>query len=219
MSRIRNRFSAEELRAVEAAVEHAETTTSGEIVTYIAGTSDSYHLAAWKAAALGAVFAALAAALLFARLAGWGVWLEAWMVMPPLLGGAVGYLLGRLPSVRRALVEDEIVAERVRRRAAEVFLSEEVFATRDRTGILIFVSLFERRVELLADTGIHERVPSSAWDRVVEDLVDAIRRDDGAGGLVRAVEACGELLARYRVEPRGDDINELADRPRSEVPE
>jgi len=217
VTRISKRFSAEDLRQVEAAVERAEAATSGELVTYIAGASDAYPLAAWKGAALGAVAGALVATGIFTTLSLWGDWIEAWLSMPALFGGAVGYLLGRfVEPIRRALIDVEILAEHVQRRATEAFLDEEVFQTRDRTGILLFVSVFERRVVVLADSGIRQRVPQAAWDGLVEDLVVAIRSGEAAAGLVAAVDACGGLFAKHRVARRADDANELADSPRLE---
>ena len=61
----------------------------------------------------------------------------------------------------------------VRQHAQSLFLTRELFATRARTGVLILVSLFERRIEILPDTGLHARVSEADWRGVVE-------RDDAA---------------------------------------
>jgi putative membrane protein len=92
-------------------------------------------------------------------------------------------------------------------------LEEQVFATRDRTGVLIFVALFEHRVEILADEGIDERVADDAWDRICDELTAGIRRGAPTEALIHAVDRCVELLVAHGVE--ADDAgNQLSDRPR-----
>ena len=75
-----------------------------------------------------------------------------WIALPPAAGAALGWLAALfLPDLRRALVPAEALAARVHQRATQAFVEEDVFRTRDRTGILIFISLFEHRVVVLAD--------------------------------------------------------------------
>ena len=89
------------------------------------------------------------------------------------------------------------------------FLEEEVFSTRDRSGILIFLALFEHRVVVLGDSGINEVVPEDAWQHVVDDLVAGIRARRPAEALVAAIHECGRLLEAHQVEIRPDDTDEL----------
>ena len=91
------------------------------------------------------------------------------------------------------------------------FVEEEVFDTRDRTGILLFVSLFEHRIEVVGDSGINDKVEPAEWVEVVDLVRAGIRRQSLADGLVQAVERCGDLLHRRGVEVRPDDTDELAD--------
>jgi putative membrane protein len=146
----------------------------------------------------------------------WGWPLEAWIALPPLLGGAIGYLLALLPPVRRWLAGEHVLDLRARRRAAVAFLDQEVFRTRDRTGILLFVSLFERRVVLLADSGIHQKVEEGAWETITSRLAQGIRRDQPGPALIEAIRACGELLERHQVARQADDTDELSNELRRE---
>jgi putative membrane protein len=99
-------------------------------------------------------------------------------------------------------------------RAAELaFHQLGMVETRGRTGILIYVSLLERRVVVLADRGIHARVAEGTWDGVVARVVEGIRRGQADDGLVEGIRLCGEILARH-VPPQPNDPNELPDRPR-----
>jgi|CXWL01.1.fsa_nt_gi putative membrane protein len=203
-------FGATERAAIEAAVKAAEEQTGGEIRVVVLATADDYDEVAWEGAALGALGAAGLAELVLLAGGAWGVatW---WVAAPALVGAGVGWLAARLDLVRRALVGTARLTRRVSTRAAELFLSEEVFATRDRSGVLLFLSLFERRVVVLADRGISSRVAAIAWQPIVDAVVEGIHAGRPAAAVVAAVGECGRLLAEHGVERRAEDANELAD--------
>jgi putative membrane protein len=207
---------AEDLAAVEAAVREAEAASGGEIVPYVVDASDDYPGAVWTAALLGALAAPLAAAGLVAWLDLWAVW-PLWVTPPPLAGAGAGWLAARaIEPLRRALVPAPVAERRVAQRAAAAFLAEEVFATRDRTGVLLFVSLFEHRMVVLADAGIHRHVPAGTWEDVVARAVAGLRAGRTGEALAEAVRRVGALLAEHGVPRRADDTDELADRVRRE---
>ncbi|HEX6204011.1 MAG TPA: hypothetical protein VF100_13495 [Thermoanaerobaculia bacterium] len=207
---------AEDLAAIEAAVREAETASGGEIVPYVVDASDAYPGAAWTAAALGALALPLVAAAVAWRLDPWGGW-PLWMTLPPFAGAALGWLAAALiEPLRRALVPPAVIERRVEQRAAAAFLAEEVFLTRDRTGVLVFVSLFEHRVVVLADAGIHQRVPAGAWEAVVAETVAGLRAGRPGEAIAAAVRQVGCLLVDHCVPRRPDDSDELADRVRRE---
>ena len=99
-----------------------------------------------------------------------------------------------------------------RQRAAEVFASERVWDTAENSGILIYVELAERRVEILADRGIAARVPQAEWDAICRAMEHSFRAGQWRQGALAAVARAGELLARHF--PAGErNPNELPDRP------
>jgi putative membrane protein len=206
-------FSAADLAAVRGAVAAAESGTSGEIVPYVVPASDKYAGAVWKGATLGALAAALAAWAIHRWGDFWGATRFLWMVMPPAAGAALGYLAAHLAPLRRFLAGHQAIEQRVQQRAAAAFLEQEVFRTRERTGILLFLSLFERRVVVLGDSGIHRQVEPGEWDAVVRHVVSGLS-GRGAGdpttALVAAIRECGEILARHGLPPRPDDADELS---------
>jgi putative membrane protein len=210
-------FSEADLEAIRATVREAEARTSGEIVPYVVDRSDEYTSAAWKGAALGALLAPLIALAIYRWSNVWGIPLEYWIALPGPLGGAAAYLLAAfLPPLRRWLTGEHVLEARVRRRAATAFVDQEVFHTENRTGILLFVSLFERRVVLLADSGIHQKVEEGQWESITRRLASEIRHDRPGPALVAAIRACGDVLARHHVEIRPGDRNELSDELRRE---
>ena len=215
--RVSDYFSPDDLRAVEAAVGRVEETTRGEVVAYIAPDSDAYRVAPWKGALIGSLTASLIAAFWFAFDRPWLLGIELWIVWPALAGAMLGLLLASwVRPIRRALLGDAVIDERVGRRANELFLQEEVFATPDRTAILLFVSLFEHRVVVLADSGIRAVVPETAWEAVVAELTVSLRSGDAGQGLVSAVESCGRILQEHRLDAEASGPNHLEDRPRTE---
>lgn len=208
-------FSEQDKKRIADAVKEAEQRTSGEIVPFVVGRSDAYP-EAWLRA--GALFGFLALFVFALADMGTDLWLpfgfaESGVIVILAFGiGAVLTLL--LPDFKRLFIAAGIMQQRVDERAALSFIDEEVFNTRDRTGILIFISLFERRVRILGDTGINAQVKQEEWDAVVQVLTDAIRNGAAAAGMLEAIGICGELLERCGVEIRPDDTNELDNRIR-----
>jgi putative membrane protein len=210
-------FSEADREAIRAAVREAESRTSGEIVPYVVDQSDDYASAAWKGAALGALLAPLVALAIYRWTNIWGIPLAYWIALPAPVGGAVAYLIAAfLPPVRRWLTSEHVLEARVRRRAAAAFLEQEVFRTEHRTGILLFVSLFERRVVLLADSGIHQKVEDGQWESITRRSAREIGHGRPGPALVEAIRSCGEVLARHHVDIQPDDRNELSDDLRRE---
>jgi putative membrane protein len=209
-------FTQADLDAIRAAVGQAEKRTSGEIVPFVVDQSDEYASATWKGAALGAILGPLVALAIHRWSSIWGIPIDWWIALPAPVGGAVGYLLSLLPPVRRWMVGDEILEERCRRRAAVAFLEQEVFRTDNRTGILLFVSLLERRVVLLADSGINQKVEQGQWDEITKRLAGEIRKGRTGPAMVEAILACGELLERHKVDILPEDRDELSNELRRE---
>lgn len=194
------------IAAIEAAVRAAERATSGEIVPVIVERSDVYAELRFGAAALLAFAAGALALWLAPELAHGLVPLQLCVFV------ACAWLLGRRGLLRR-LLPAHVVEERVARAAALAFHEAGLVETRERTGILIYVSLLEQRVVVLADRGIHSRVEAGTWDGVVERVVAGIGENRAEAGIEAAIRLCGEILAE-RFPTRSGDVNELPDAPR-----
>ena len=208
-------FSEKDLKTLREATRAAEARTSGEIVTVVVESCDTYEGALWKSAALGSLIVALATGLLHSIIERWSFPGWVWMALPAFAGAALGFLLPlRSPAVHRWLVGRRILETRAARRAAAAFVDEEVFATRDRSGVLIFVGLFEHRVEVLRDTEAQQRVPRESWDDLVDRLASRLRKGEVADGLAQAIEDSGRLLELHGLARRPDDTDELSDEVR-----
>jgi putative membrane protein len=112
------------------------------------------------------------------------------------------------PKRRYALVPRFIKHARAHEAAAREFLSRGLTRTRDKTGVLIYVAFAEHYAEILADTGIADRVDPEIWQEIIAGLTSAIKDGRIGDGLVAAVEKAGAILAEH-APPRFDDTDEL----------
>lgn len=209
---------------VTEAVRVAERGSSGEIVTVVAEKSDSYHDVGLHYAVLAMLLVpALLAALpqasvnrvlgLFAR---WdeavsrGALMAGLFVALALAFLIVRYLLA-IPGLRMALTPGATKTRRVRRRATELFRAAAERRTTGRTGVLLYLSLLDRRAEIVADEAIHAKVAPEIWGEAMAALLAEVKAGRPADGMVRAVEMIGAVLAEHLPVGAGDQ-NELPDR-------
>jgi putative membrane protein len=194
---------AEARRRLEAAVVEAERATGGELVVAVVHACDEYGSAGWWAGCALAALAFLGLGIFVPALP-WSVYLAA---QAAALGA--GHALARLDPVRRRLLSPGLVERRVAERARRCFAEAGLTRTRGRTGVLIFVTLLERRVVVLADEGIHRVLsPDESWQQVVDPAVDGLRRGRAIEGIEAAVRRCGEILAHHlpALQPDPDEL-------------
>ncbi|KAB2910953.1 MAG: hypothetical protein F9K29_23720 [Hyphomicrobiaceae bacterium] len=184
------------------AITAAEAKTSGEIVAVIAPESSSYLHAPFLWAAL----AALAVPWPFVFWTWWPIQ-HIYVLQLAVFAALVAGLMYR--PLRLALVPQSLKRKRAHRRAVEQFLAQNLHTTAGRTGVLIFVSAAERFAEIIADAGIHAKVPAGAWQTIVDDLTDRIGRGQAGDGFVRAIASVGDHLARH-FPPGSHDPRALA---------
>jgi putative membrane protein len=197
-------LSAEDRERIAAAIRSAEARTSGEIVCVLARSSAD-------AGGLPILIAAVAAlALPWALVAFTHMTVVAILAAQCVLFAVLAMVLC-LPRVRVALIPRRARRAVAFRVATEQFVTRSVARKRDRSGILIFVSLAERYARIIADDGIAARVAPGRWQEAVAALIAHTREDRIADGFVAAIAICGEELARH-FPRRADSKDELPDR-------
>ncbi len=208
---------------ISEAVAEAELKTAGEIACVLAEEVGDYRETpiAWAAgAALVLPALALLAGFdpksLTAMFGGWqtgdagGVSaLTAYILLQTAVFVLVA-LITAIPAVRRFLTPGSVKAGRVHEAAMQQFVARGMHLTEGRTGVLLFVSLAERRAEVIADEGIYAAAPNQVWDEVTGLLVGGARRGALADGFVAAIARAGEILAEH-VPPVGGNPNERPD--------
>jgi putative membrane protein len=209
---LQNRFSEEDQNRIKAAVKLAEDKISGEIVPVFVEQSGFYTLAYYRGAMVGAI-AAFLFVIAFDRLVPDLAVYDPLYIFVIVLFGSI--LCGVLPQFivpfKRILVGQKHFDRATRNKAENAFLEEEVFNTRHRTGIMIFVSFFEREVIVMADRGISKVVDQKEWDNIVKMVTKAIATGKLIEGMEAAIKRCGEILLEKGFDKTPDDVNELRD--------
>ena len=199
----------EEQERIRAAVGEAEKKTSGEIVPMIVPASYHYPMAD----VLGGASLALPVSIVLSYILGSMLWVgpsNMWVFMG-LFGVAFVVfhrLVQRVWPLKRMFISDREIDEEVQEAALTGFFKEELYRTRDETGILIFISVFEHRVWVLADRGINAKVDKGQWDSTVADIVRGIKEGRQAEAICAAVKEVGTILARH-FPVKDDDVDEL----------
>lgn len=199
-----------ERERVRKAVDAAEETLAAEIVPCVFAQSSLYPETVWAGAAAGAALAC--GALFLVDLAN-PLWWPIGAVTSAVSAAAIlGAALGRWCSpVKRFFIGAHRLDDAVQRRAKEVFFDRGIAATKSRDGVLIFASLLERRVVILADEAVRAKVKPEAWRPVVQTLTAAAADGRVADGLVAAIEKAAAVLRAAGVTGKGG--HELSDDP------
>lgn len=195
-----------DLDALHAGLREVEARTSGEIVPVVLERSDRHPAAPWLAGLWSGLLGSVV-------LAGVLPWDRPGLLLLCQVGlGLVGWLTARLlPDFQRQLITEARADEMAAEQALQEFHALGLRETRDRTGVLLFVSLLERRVIVLGDEGIDAVVGPERWQAVDDAILAGIRAGDLARGLADGIAAVGEVLVEH-FPVKADGENEIPDR-------
>ncbi len=183
-------ISTQDHERIASAIRSAEAKTSGEIVCVLAQTSSNATVLPVLIAA------AIALALPWLLVAFTAMTVHRILLLQIVVFFALLVLLC-LPRVRVALMPRKARRAIAHRVAMEQFASRGIARKKDRSGILIFVSLAERYARIIVDDEIAARVPQSEWQAAVNALVAHMRDGRIADGFIAAINVCGNELARH----------------------
>lgn len=186
-----------------AAVENAENQSSGEFVTVIARQADQYL---YIPTLWAAILSLLTPALVMTVHSGLDY---QYVYVIQLCTFFVLSALFRWQFITLRLIPKSVKLQRAKRLAWEQFFARGLHHTQERNGVLFFVCVAERYVEIIADKGINEKVDQAQWDGIVSQFTDAVKKGNIADGFVSSISACGELLKSH-FPRRADDKNELS---------
>lgn len=199
------RFTDADRQKITAAIHAAEQDTSGEFVALVARSSDHY----------------IAAMLLWAG--GLALLVPGVLLLLPLhlrfmqiyqlqlltfIGLALIFEL--IPWLHLALVPKAVKHHRASLLAHAQFYERGVHLTHEHSGVLFFVSLAERYVEIVADKGIHEKLGEEHWQKVVDTFLSHVQKGAITEGFVAAITECGAAMAEHYPAKPGDP-DELSD--------
>lgn len=210
MKNLAKRFLTEADREeITGAVKKAEQVTSGEIVPMV--VSASYHYP--MADVIGGMVFALPISLILTYFIGGWLWIgtqNMWLFLGILtvLFIVSQQIVKNVLWVKRLFISKREIEEEVEEAAVTSFFGEGLYRTRDETGILIFISVFEHKVWVLADRGINEKVSKGQWDEIVSLIIDGIKQKNQTEAICQAVKKVGELL-HIHFPTKADDRDEL----------
>jgi len=198
-----------ELEQIETCVREVERTTRGEIVVLVAPGSHHYPVADLR----GAATFAIPAAVVLARTVGPLLWAgphDLWIFLGfffPLFFFC-REIVTRLPRLKRLFVSEKEMGHEVREAATIQFFLKGLFRTREETGVLIYLSVFEGKVWVLGDRGVDAAVPTGFWQGVVDQVVAGVKEGRPAAAICTAVGRIRDVLVeKFPVAP--DNTNEL----------
>jgi len=198
-------FSETEKEGLQAAVRDVESRTVGEMVVMVVDASDDYP----EAEIIGGTFLSSLVSLILTFLffhasVFWFVPVSLALFFPS------RFLLRKFTRLKRPFLRADRKEEAVRRRAFAAFHEHGLDTTRRKTGLLFFLSLFERRVCILADQGVYSKIGQETLDRYAGIIVEGVKEGRAYDALCRAIRDTGQLLSIH-FPTIGEDTNELPD--------
>lgn len=199
-------FSDAQKENIREAVNAAECSTRGEIMVMLVDESDPYR----EAELAGAFSLSGLVALLFSVILHLT---SIWFFIPVTVVLFVPFLVlfRRFPHLKLALLTHKRVDEAVRERAFYAFFQKGAHLAEGQTGILIFISVHERKVWILADKGIHGKVAPDVWASLAREVAEGIKEDRAFDALCAVIRKCGAELTRHfpgasSGKPQADDV-------------
>lgn len=191
-------------------VTEIEIHTAAELVIVVRARSGHYAHADYLAGALLAFLGLLF--LLFSPINFSQYWVVIDVVLLFLLGAFVS---SRSPTIRRLFTSKKFREKAVRLGAAAMFYEAGIANTNSELGVLVYVSLLERRLELIADRGVLRAVPALEWNECLFELHEAGSKPE-LEGMRKSLRFLGALLAAY-IPATDENPNELPDMPRIQL--
>lgn len=198
-----------EQKTISALVQQMEQQTSGEIVPMVVSASHSYP----TAMIYGATILALPLSLLLMPVIGGLLWLGSQNVWIFITLFAALYalfygLIHQLAWLKRFFLTKGQIEAEVQEAAITSFFTEKLYKTKEANGILIFISILERKAWILADSGINARIDAGQWQSMIDLITQGIKENRQCEAICQAVVQIGDLLKTHFPHQK-DDIDEL----------
>jgi len=192
-------FSAQEKEEIRRAIKSLETRTSGEVAVILVDQSDPYPEGEFLGGILiGGLLAFMADLFFFHG--------QIWFLIPLhfLFFLPLYLLFQKLPFLKTPFLGVRRKGAAVRRRALEAFYEKGLYRTHLNTGVLFFLSLLERKVWVLADKGIYEKIEQETLNQFAGQVSSGVRDRQAAKALIQAIQGVGNLLAEHFPVSPGD---------------
>ncbi len=173
-------------------IAEAEAKSNSELVPMIVNVSDNYPAAHWRAAIIVSFLFSLG--LYFSPLAIINPIYFLWIQIPGLF---IGYWMGNIPALTRLLITKDEIEFEVTQRAIEAFYEHNLHVTEKHNGVLIFISLLERKIKIITDVGVKQKVDQKIWDEIIFDFTEKVGQGQFVEALKKTIEAASDILENY----------------------
>ncbi len=195
-------------KKIEDAVSKAEELNKLEIIPMILKQSDFYPAAHFRCALLFALATPMIIYQLPISIENPVIYI--WSQLPALF---IGYLLPYKSKIKRFFSTRSELKEEVHQKAIESFFIHNIHQTKERTGILIFISLLEHKIEILTDIAVKEKFSKQELKKIIKSISYNLKKKNLIEAIVSGINECGELGRRYfPLNKEEENKNELSDK-------
>lgn len=212
-------FTEENLKKIQDAVATAEKNTDGEIALAITPSCSNYGF--WELI-FAVVMGLITSACLLPFSSKIKTFIDSiywdmsdyhftfWILMIVFVSILFFYLIANIPFVDRLIIPKRAKKRAVYNKAIKTFVHSGVYKTKSNTGILLFFSVLERKIQIIADSGIASKISPKVWKDLANSLAEGFKSKNPTDTIVKAIEECGQILAK-EFPAQDENPNELPD--------
>ncbi len=198
-------FNKEERERIKKTTRDVESRTIGEVAVMVVDSSDKYR----EAEVIGGIFlSSLISLVLTISFFHSTIW--SYVPLSFLFFFPSKFIFQKFPVLKTAFIGLRRKELAVMQRAVRAFYEKGLYKTKRNTGVLFFLSLLERKVWVLADKGIYEKIDQESLNRFAKNVSQGIKEGHACDTLCEAIKESGELLTKHFPITTGD-IDELSD--------
>lgn len=212
-------FTDENLKKIQEAVAKAEKNTDGEIALAVTPSCNSYGF--WEllfAVVMGLITSAclIPFSSNIKSFLDWIYWdtndyhFSFWLLFTVFVSILFFYFIANIPFIDRLIIPKIVRNRAVYNKAIKTFVHSGVYKTKSNTGILLFFSIFERKIQIITDVGIANKIPNETWKSLALSLAEGFKSKNPTEVIIKSVEECAELLTK-EFPCQKENPNELPD--------
>lgn len=198
-------FTSDELEGIKNTIRGVEAHTIGEVAVMAVDSSSRYLEAEVIGGIVSGSLLSLLATVLFFNSSLWF-----YVPLSFILFFPCAYILNKLPAVKTAFIGLRRKEHAVRERALRAFYEKGLYKTKQNTGVLFFISMLERKVWVLADKGINEKITQETLNSFALAVSQGIKEGRSCEALCEVIKEAGKLLAKH-FPVTAKDTDELSD--------
>ncbi|MEA9358236.1 TPM domain-containing protein [Bacteriovorax sp. PP10] len=185
-------ISIKDRELIKELITEAEQKSDSEMVPMIVSRSDNYPAAHFRAAIIVSFLFSLG--LYFSPLSIINPIYFLWIQLPGLI---LGYYLANIPSITRLLITKQEVEYEVTQRAIEAFFEHNLHTTEQHNGVLIFISILEKKIKIITDVGVRKKVDQKIWDEIIYSFTEKVKEGEFVEALKSTIAATSTVLENY----------------------